>query len=484
MASSETDTTYSSNLPLKPIPGSYGLPFFGPISDRHDYFYHQGRDKFFSSRIQKYNSTVFKTNMPPGPFISSNPRVIALLDSSSFQILFHNSKVQKHDLLDGTFMPSTNFFGGYRPCAFLDTDEPSHSLIKTFFLNLLSSKHDAFVPLFRSELSEHFADLEDRLAKKHGKASFNSSIGTAVFNFVFRLICENKDPKETVIGSKGPTLVQTWLGAQLAPLATLNPPTIVGYLEDLVLRTVSIPAWTVKWSYKKLYEGFGKEAKAALDEAERLGIKREEATHNLVFMGSFNAFGGLSNQFPILIKWLGLAGEALHKQLADEIRSVVKEEGGITLGALEKLTLTKSTVYEALRIEPAVPFQYAKAREDLVIQSHDASFEIKKGEILFGYQPFATKDPKVFENPEEFVANRFVGDGEKLLKYVLWSNGRETEEPTPDNKQCPAKNLVVLMCRLFVVELFLRYDTFTVEFKPLVLGPTVTVKSLTKASSF
>lgn len=223
---------------------------------------------------------------------------------------------------------------------------------------------------------------------------------------------------------------------------------------------------------------------AILDEAERAGINRDEASHNLVFMLAFNAQGGLVNQFPILIKWLGLGGEGLHKQLAEEIRTVVRDEGGVTLRALDKMTLTKSVVYEALRIEPAVPYQYAKAREDLVVQSHDAAYEIKKGEMIFGYQPFATKDPKIFENAEEFVAHRFVGpDGENMLRHVFWSNGRETEEPTPDNKQCPAKNLVVLMCRLYLVEFFLRYDTFTFDFKPVVLGPNVTIKSLTKAST-
>ncbi|KAL2989088.1 hypothetical protein AAZX31_11G120300 [Glycine max] len=202
-------------------------------------------------------------------------------------------------------------------------------------------------------------------------------------------------------------------------------------------------------------------------------------------MLSFNAQGGLVNQFPILIKWLGLAGEGLHKQLAEEIRTVVKDEGGVSLRALDQMTLTKSVVYEVLRIEPAVPFQYAKAREDLVVESHDAAYEIKKGEMIFGYQPFATKDPKIFENAEDFVAHRFLGhDGEKLLRHVLWSNGPQTEEPTPDDKQCPAKNLVVLMCRLYLVEFFLRYDTFTFDFKPVVLGPDVTIKSLAKASSF
>lgn len=481
MASSSEPS--STTLPLKPIPGSYGLPVIGPLHDRHDYFYNEGRDKFFASRVQKYNSTVIKVNMPPGGFIAPNPKVIALLDGVSFPILFDNSKVDKRDVLDGTFMPSTDYFGGYRTCAFQDTTEPSHKLIKTFIFHILSSKHETFIPLFSSNISDHFTDLEKDLAGKHAKASFNSSIGNATFNFLFRLLT-NKNPTETKIGDSGPTLVQTWLAAQLAPLATAGLPKIFNYIEDILIRTIPIPAWTVKSSYNKLYEGLTEAGTEILDEAEKMGIKREEACHNLVFMLGFNAFGGLTNQFPILIKWVGLAGLSLHKKLADEIRTVVKEEGGVTFGALDKMTLTKSVVYEALRIEPAVPYQYAKAREDLVVQSHDASFEIKKGEMIFGYQPFATKDPKIFENPEEFLAERFVGsDGENLLKHVFWSNGRETDEPTADNKMCPAKNLVVLLCRLYLVDFFLRYDTFTFEFKPVVLGPSVTIKSLTKASS-
>jgi len=161
---------------------------------------------------------------------------------------------------------------------------------------------------------------------------------------------------------------------------------------------------------------------------------------------------------------------------------VVRQEGGVTIQSLQKMPLVKSVVYEAMRIEPAVPYQYAKAREDLIVKSHDAAFEIKKGEMIFGYQPFATKDARVFDDPEAFVAKRFVGEGEKLLKYVLWSNGKETEEPSAENKQCPGKNLVVLLCRLFLVEFFLRYDTFEIETKNTAFGASVTITSLTKAS--
>ncbi|CAJ2674239.1 unnamed protein product [Trifolium pratense] len=480
---STTTTNNQQDLPLKQIPGTYGLPFIGPIFDRHDYFYNQGKDKFFSTRIQKYNSTIFRTNMPPGPFISSNPRVIALLDAASFPILFDNKKVEKYNVLDGTFMPSTNFTGGYRVCAYLDTTEPSHALIKGFYLNTLLSRKDTFVPLFRTILSDAFNVIEDELASKNGKADFNSVVSDASFNFMFRLFCDNKDPSETILGSQGPKMFDTWLLFQLAPLATLGPPKIFNYLEDLLLRTIPFPACLARSSYKKLYETFSSSAVTLLNEAEKAGLKRSEACHNIVFTAGFNAYGGLKNQFPILFKWVGLSGLSLHKELANEIRTVVKQEGGVTIQSLEKMSLVKSVVYEAMRIEPAVPYQYAKAREDLIVKSHDASFEIKKGEMIFGYQPFATKDPRVFDDAEVFVPNRFIGEGEKLLKYVLWSNGKEIEEPSIDNKQCPGKNLVVLLCRLFLVEFFLHYDTFGFESKNNAFGAAVTITSLTKAST-
>ncbi|XP_057548693.1 allene oxide synthase-like isoform X2 [Amaranthus tricolor] len=275
---SPSSPSLPQNLPLREIPGNYGFPFFGPLKDRWDFFYFQGRDNFFRSRIENHNSTVFRTNMVPGPWISHDPRVVVLLDAKSFPVLFDMSKVEKNDVLTGTYTPSTSFTGGYRVCAYLD-------------------------------------------------------------------------PRET-----------------------------------------------------------------------------------------------------------------LHHQLADEIRTVVKSEGGVTLNAIHKMTLTKSVVYEAFRIEPPIPYQYGRAKENLMIQSHDYSFKVNKGEMLFGYQPFATKDPKIFDEPEKFKGNRFVGEeGEKLLKYVLWCNGRVIDDPTVENKQCPGKNLVELMSTVFLVELFLRYDSFSID---------------------
>lgn len=481
------DTSKSDDLPLRPIPGGYGLPFFGPIFDRYDYYYNQGRDNFFISRIRKYNSTVFRTNMPPGPFVASNPRVVAVLDALSFPVLFDVSKIEKRDVFTGTYMSSTTFTGGYRICSYLDPSEPKHALVKRFFFYLLSSKIDRAIPLLRSHLSEVFQKLDDQVHRKR-QAYFNSISDNELFNFVFRLYCGKDPTTETKLGSWAPTYFELWLYPQVAPLGTIGLPWYffpINVVEDFFLHTVPFPAFLLKWLHRKLYDAVYTSAVEALDEAESMGLSKEEACNNLLFVLGFNTYGGVKIVIASMMKWVGLAGEGLHKELADEIRGVVKAEGGVTLGALDKMPLMKSVVWEVLRIDPPVQFQYGKAKEDVVVRSHDAAYQIKKGEMLFGYQPLATKDPRVFKNPEEFVGHRFVAEGgEKLLKYVYWSNGRETEGPTEENKQCPGRDLVVLMLRVTLVELFLRYDTFKVKLGKPLLGPTVTITSLTKATSY
>ncbi|TXG52302.1 hypothetical protein EZV62_021471 [Acer yangbiense] len=466
-----------SKQPIRKIPGNYGLPFFGPIKDRVDFFYNQGRVEYFKSRVQKYQSTVFRANMPPGPFISSNPNVIVLLDGKSFPILFDVTKVEKKDLFTGTYMPSTELTGGYRVLSYLDPSEPSHAKLKQLMFFLLKSSRDKVIPEFHSSYTELFETLESELAGK-GRANFSEANETAAFNFLSRSLY-GTNPADTKLGLDGPKLISLWVLLQLGPILTLGLPRPV---EELLLHTFRLPPILVKKNYQRLYDFFYAAASSVhvLDEAERLGISREEACHNLIFATCFNSFGGMGILFPNLIKWIGRAGVKLHTQLAEEIRSTVRSNGGkVTMAAMEKMPLMKSAVFEVFRIEPPVAFQYAKAKKDLIISSHDATFEVKEGEMLFGYQPFATKDPKIFDRSEEFVADRFVGDdGEKMLKHVLWSNGPQTQNPTVDNKQCAGKDFVVLASRLMLVELFLRYDSFEIE----VESSSVTITSLKKAS--
>ncbi|CAA2953093.1 allene oxide synthase 1, chloroplastic [Olea europaea subsp. europaea] len=472
-------TAKPNKLPIRKTPGDYGLPLIGPWKDRQDYFYNQGRDEYFKSRIQKYQSTVFKTNMPPGPLVSFNSKVTVLLDGKSFPVLFDTDKVEKKDVFTGTYMPSTELTGGYRILSYLDPSEPNHAKLKKIMFFLLSLRRDQVIPEFHSSYTELFDDLERELATK-GKASFGEANDQAAFKFLARSLY-GANPVDTKLGSDGPKIVSKWVLFQLHPILILGLPRL---LEDGIFHSVSLPPFLIKKDYKRLYDFFYQNSTPVLDEAEKLGLSREEACHNLIFATCFNSFGGMKIFFPNMLKWVGRAGAKLHSELAQEIRSAIQSTGGkVTMAAMERMPLMKSVVYESLRIEPPVPLQFARAKRDFVIESHDAAFQIKEGEMLFGFQPFATKDPKIFDRADEFVPERFIGDeGEKLLKHVLWSNGPETESPTVNNKQCAGKDFVVLISRLMLVELFLRYDSIDIEVGASPLGAKVTVTSLKKAS--
>ena len=468
----------TTKLPLRKIPGDYGPPVLGALKDRQDYFYNQGREEYLKSRMQRYESTVYRTNMPPGPFISPDPRVVVLLDGKSFPVLFDNSKVEKKDLFTGTYMPSTELTGGYRVLSYIDPSEPSHQKLKQLLFFLLKYRRDKILPEFHSVFSELFDTLEKDLAAT-GRAKYNDPGEQAAFNFLTRSLY-GVNPANTKLGQDAPKLIGKWVLFQLGPVLNLGLPKCA---EELLLRTIRLPPALVKADYQRLYDFFYQSSAAVFEEAEKLGISKEEACHNLLFATCFNSFGGMKIFFPNMLKWLGRAGATLHGRLAEEIRTAVKSHGGeITMAAMEQMPLMKSVVYETLRIEPPVPVQYGRAKQDLVIESHDAAFEIKEGEMICGYQPFATRDPKIFDRADEFVPDRFIGDGEKLLQHVLWSNGPETQSPSLKDKQCVGKDFIVFISRLLVVELFLRYDTFDVEAAVSSLGAAVTVTSLKKAS--
>ncbi|XP_052148843.1 allene oxide synthase 1, chloroplastic [Oryza glaberrima] len=467
-------------LPLRKVPGDYGPPVVGAIRDRYEYFYGPGgRDGFFAARVRAHGSTVVRLNMPPGPFVARDPRVVALLDAASFPVLFDTSLVDKTDLFTGTFMPSTDLTGGYRVLSYLDPSEPNHAPLKTLLFYLLSHRRQQVIPKFREVYGDLFGLMENDLARV-GKANFGVHNDAAAFGFLCQGLL-GRDPAKSALGRDGPKLITKWVLFQLSPLLSLGLPTLV---EDTLLHSLRLPPALVKKDYDRLADFFRDAAKAVVDEGERLGIAREEAVHNILFALCFNSFGGMKILFPTLVKWLGRAGARVHGRLATEVRGAVRDNGGeVTMKALAEMPLVKSAVYEALRIEPPVAMQYGRAKRDMVVESHDYGYEVREGEMLFGYQPMATKDPRVFARPEEYVPDRFLGeDGARLLRHVVWSNGPETAAPTLHDKQCAGKDFVVLVARLLLVELFLRYDSFDVEVGTSTLGSSVTVTSLKKAT--
>ncbi|KAM0909732.1 hypothetical protein ACQ4PT_014634 [Festuca glaucescens] len=454
--------------PPRPIPGGYGIPVLGPLRDRLDYFWFQGPEEFFRRRAAQHRSTVFRANIPPTfPFfLGVDPRVVAIVDTAAFTALFDNSLVDKRDCLIGPYNPSDSFTGGTRVGVYLDTEEPEHARTKAYAMELLRRSSRVWAPEFLAGVDTMLTAVEtDLAAGKEGGASFLVPLQQCIFRFLCKAVTGADPAAESLVDRFGSYILDVWLGLQLVPTQKIGA--IPQPLEELLLHSFPFPSIIVKPGYDILYrfiEKHGAEAVAVGVDSHGLTVK--DAVNNILFVLGFNAFGGFSVFLPFLVLEIGKADAgALRARLRDEVRAALEETGGeVGFAAVAKgrMPLVRSTVYEVLRTRPPVPLQFGRARQDFVLRSHGGEgFAVARGEMLCGYQPLAMRDPAVFDRPEEFVPDRFVGEeGEKLLSYVYWSNGPETDDPALGNKQCAAKDAVIATACMLVAELFRRYDDF------------------------
>ncbi|KAJ8422961.1 hypothetical protein Cgig2_031583 [Carnegiea gigantea] len=209
------------------------------------------------------------------------------------------------------------------------------------------------------------------------------------------------------LAQSGSIMLDKWLAPQLLPSIHINA---FQPLVEIFLHSFSYPFWLVKGDYKQLTDFVAQEGTEVFQWAEtEFGLSRETTIHNLLFILGFNAYGGLSVFLPILINILGMDSSGLQ----DRLREEVLEKCGSNIPSfktVQDMPLVKSFVYETLRLNPPVPLQYGQARKDFLLKSHDAAFEVKRGELLCGYQKLAMMDPKVFYDPETFHPDRFIGE--------------------------------------------------------------------------
>ncbi|XP_068335578.1 fatty acid hydroperoxide lyase, chloroplastic-like [Pyrus communis] len=443
--------------PVRTIPGTYGWPLLGPISDRLDYFWFQGPETFFKKRTEKYKSTVFRTNVPPSfpLFVNVNPNVIAVLDCKSFSYMFDMELVEKKNVLVGDFMPSVKFTGDLRTCAYLDTSEPQHSQIKNFAMDILKRSSKTWVPELTANLSTFWDTIEADVSKD-GSASYLIPLQKFIFKFLTKCLVGADLASSPKIAKSGYAMLDRWLALQLLPTVKIG---VLQPLEEILLHSFAYPSFLVSGDYNQLYQFIEEHGKEVVKRGETdFGLTKEVTIHNLLFVLGFNAFGGFSVFLPSLIGTITSDTTGLQAKIVKEVR----ENAGSTLSfdSVKNLQLVQSVVYEALRLNPPVPLQFARARKDFQLSSHDSAFNIKKGELLCGFQQQVMRDEKVFDEPDTFKPDRFMKNKE-LLNYLYWSNGPQTGSPSESNKQCAAKDYVTLTATLLVAYVFQRYDSIT-----------------------
>jgi hydroperoxide dehydratase len=460
---SSDDSIDSSDLPLREIPGSYGIPYLSQLVNRWRYFYVEGVPNYWENRKRDYNSTVIRCNMPPGwPWTDS--RCIMFLDQKSFATVIDYDKVDKYKAFAGTFMPSTAYNGGYEMCAYLDPTNKKHEQLKSYCFELIKLASPNWAPQFHTNISKAFLQWEHKLAQKKAPALIDPSLAEFMFRFMINGMTSADLDDPRIPDSERPNVaeMQKWCAFQLIPVINSGLPF---YIDEL-LHIAPLPAKLSEAGYNKMVTFLESFADETLEIARNYGVDKKEALHNLIFFLVLNAHGGFCRFFPVILREVGKNPE-LQARLRAEVRAATKASGGeVTMRAvMSEMPLVTSTVYEALRFDPPVSFQYARAKKDFIVESHDARYQIKKGEFMGGVNYMASRDPKVFtKDPEKFVGDRFMGPaGEKLLYNLVWSNGRQTDEDSVATKQCAGKDIVPLTGRLLLAEIFNRYDGFTVE---------------------
>lgn len=302
-----------------------------------------------------------------------------------------------------------------------------------------------------------FDTIETKLVED-GKASLLSPLQQGMFTFLSKAFL-GADPKsDPKISESGVMMVDRWLALMLLPTIKIG---ILQPLEELFLHSFQYPFFLVSGDYKNIYNFIETHAKDVVTRGQsEFGLTKEETIHNLIFTFGFNAFGGFSLFLPSLINQITADKTGLQKRLREEVSRNITSKADLNFESLKNLPLVLSVVYETLRLSPPVPSQFARARKDFRLKSHEAEFEIKKGELLCGYQPLVMRDSRVFDDPETFKPDRFVGEkGSELLNYLYWSNGPQTGSPSESNKQCAGKDYVTFTAGLVLAYVFYRYES-------------------------
>ncbi|XVF21001.1 hypothetical protein REPUB_Repub12eG0053000 [Reevesia pubescens] len=331
--------------------------------------------------------------------------------------------------------------------------------IKNFATDILKRGSKVWVTELLNNLDIFFDTIESEISK-NDSSSYIPHLQNFIFNFLTKSLVGADPAVDPDIANSAPSTLNIWLGLQLLPTIPIR---VIQPLEEIFLHSYTYPFAFVSGGYQKIYNFIEQHGKEVVERGEKeFGLSKSEAIHNLIFVLGFNAFGGFSVFLPSLFATIASDKTGLQARLREEVSRISGSTSTrLSFDSLKDMELVNSVVYETLRLNPPVAMQYARARKDFQLTSHDSVFNIKKGELLCGYQPLAMRDGKVFDEPESFKAERFVGNGKELLNYLFWSNGPQTGSPSETNKQCAAKDYVTLSASLILAHMFQRYDSIS-----------------------
>lgn len=151
-----------------------------------------------------------------------------------------------------------------------------------------------------------------------------------------------------------------------------------------------------------------------------------------------------------------LTHNAYLQRLKAELKTAVPDPNEPMLGVkLENLPFLNAVINEGLRLHPGATHRQDRMApaEDMIYTSPTGKkWTIPAGNAV-GMSPyFLNRKPDIYENPDEFLPDRFLGDGTKLSKYQL-TFGRGA-------RMCIGMNLAMEEMLFVIAGIFRKYDLY------------------------
>ncbi|CAI9281599.1 unnamed protein product [Lactuca saligna] len=138
------------------------------------------------------------------------------------------------------------------------------------------------------------------------------------------------------------------------------------------------------------------------------------------------------------------------KKTQEEVRNVVGKKGRVDEDDLSKLTYLKAVVKETLRLYPPAPLLVPReSQKDVILHG----YKINKKTIVYVNAFAIGRDPEVWENPEEFIPERFLGSDIDFrgnnFEFIPFGGGRRI---------CPGMSMGVVTVELLIANLVYLFD--------------------------
>lgn len=178
--------------------------------------------------------------------------------------------------------------------------------------------------------------------------------------------------------------------------------------------------------------------------------------HNLVFLHvNYNTFR-VSFWLIYYLTQYPEALEALTKEIEDLVayKSEFSDADGpveVTLEDVDKLPVLDSIVKETIRYTSGVFMVRYITKETAFQMENGQVFNLREGDRVAMYPPAIHKDPEIFENPLDYVYDRFVD-------AKFYKHGREVKNPLlAFGSLCPGKKLAISQAKWYVFNLVHKF---------------------------